>query len=34
MAGFVVAKGLFVRLNDNMQQGIVYLLGAGPETPV
>lgn len=33
MAGFVIAKGLFVRLNDNMQQGIVYLLGAGPGDP-
>ena len=33
MAGFVIARGLFVRLNDNMQQGIVYLLGAGPGDP-
>lgn len=30
MAGFLVAKKRMVELNGGMQQGIVYLLGAGP----
>lgn len=33
MAGFLIAKGRLVELNDSMQQGIVYLLGAGPGDP-
>ncbi len=33
MAGFLVAKKRMVELNGGMQQGIVYLLGAGPGDP-
>ena len=33
MAGFLVAKKRRVELNGGMQQGIVYLLGAGPGDP-
>ena len=33
MAGFIVAKKRVMELNDSMQQGIVYLLGAGPGDP-
>lgn len=33
MAGFIVAKKRVMKLNDSMQQGIVYLLGAGPGDP-